>query len=204
MRKLTTKLLSRAAACEALGVCARTFSQHWARVFTDPRDPADQRRGVARRVFEDELAVAVEAGGGVSGRAKAAVIAYRSDVGRSRNARPGGARSPQRAYPRSEPQMPGVLEDLVAQVKRQGEVLATLIELVQASAPVPLTADEEAWADGPLTVKEAATWLKVSEGQVAHLVRAGKIVSAKDGRRLIAKRGLLRYLAAHQEHREPE
>lgn len=80
--KLKTKLISRIAACEALGVGVTTFSQHWTRTFTDPRAPEDRRPRVARRVFEDELAVAVEAGGGVSGRAKAAVINYRGSIKR--------------------------------------------------------------------------------------------------------------------------
>lgn len=81
--RLATRLVSRAAACEALGVCPRSFSAHWARVFTDPRPPEDRRPRVARRVYEDELATAVGAGGGLSARAKAAVINYRAAAGRA-------------------------------------------------------------------------------------------------------------------------
>lgn len=80
---LKTKLLSRREAFEALGISDTSFDHHWKDVFTDPRAPEDRRPRVARRVYEDELAVAVEAGGGVSSRAKVAVINYRSLVGRN-------------------------------------------------------------------------------------------------------------------------
>jgi hypothetical protein len=51
-------------------------------MFTDTQAPEDQRPRVRRRVYEDELAVAVEAGGSTSSRAKAAVITYRANVTR--------------------------------------------------------------------------------------------------------------------------
>lgn len=80
--RLTTRLISRAAACDALGVAPRSFSRHWAAVFTDPRPPDDRRPRVRRQVYEDEVAVAVEAGGGRRGRL--AVLDYRARVGRSK------------------------------------------------------------------------------------------------------------------------
>jgi len=80
--RLKTKLLGRREACDALSIGTATFSRHWKDVFTDPRPPEDRRRCVARRVYEDELAVAVDAGGGVSSRAKAAVLNYRGSIKR--------------------------------------------------------------------------------------------------------------------------
>jgi hypothetical protein len=83
--KLRTSLVSRAAACAALGICETTFSAGelaWKDVFTDPRSPERRRPRVRRLVYEDELATAVEAGGGTEPRAKAAVLAYRDLIGR--------------------------------------------------------------------------------------------------------------------------
>ncbi|WP_439627572.1 hypothetical protein [Gemmata sp.] len=80
--RLKTSLIRQRDACRAMGICRVTFWRHWGPVFTDPRDPTDRGTTCHRNVFEDELAVAVEAGGGVSGRAKAAVINYRASVGR--------------------------------------------------------------------------------------------------------------------------
>lgn len=71
------RLLSKAAACDRLGICVRSFARHWQDVFTDRRPPAARGPGSDRLVYEDELAEAVEHGGGVNPRAKAAVLAYR-------------------------------------------------------------------------------------------------------------------------------
>lgn len=79
---LATRLVSRAEACEALGICLRSFSTHWHAVFTDPRAVEQRGRRWRRRVYEDELAVAVAAGGGTSPRAKVAVIDYRGTLRR--------------------------------------------------------------------------------------------------------------------------
>jgi hypothetical protein len=76
--KLKTKLVRSKAACEALCISKRSFARHWTKVFTDPRDP-NHARNAHRLVYEDELAVAVEAGGGVSQRAKTAVLNYRAE-----------------------------------------------------------------------------------------------------------------------------
>lgn len=66
-------------ACTALAVSRMTFWRHWQTVFTDPRNP-NHGQTVGRKVFEDELVVAVENGGG--DRAKAAVLALRKQLGR--------------------------------------------------------------------------------------------------------------------------
>lgn len=62
------KLVKTAAACEALGVSRTTFWRHWDAVFTDPRPAAERVHGTARKVYDDELAVAVERGGGAAAR----------------------------------------------------------------------------------------------------------------------------------------
>lgn len=77
------KLVTRAFACESLGICERTFVTHWGDVFTDPRDPFDRVKGKPRRVYADELAAAVEIGGGTTAEAKSAVQDYRQQVGRA-------------------------------------------------------------------------------------------------------------------------
>lgn len=82
MPRTITKLVGRAAACEHLGICPRTFSRHWANVFTDPRGPESRAKGAARRVYEDELAAAVDGGGGVEQKAKNAVYRVRSLMNR--------------------------------------------------------------------------------------------------------------------------
>lgn len=78
--RLGTRLAHRREACAVLSIGRECFWQNWHSVFTDPRSPEDQKKGVERKVFEDELAVAVEAGGHPSG--KAAVINYRGRIGR--------------------------------------------------------------------------------------------------------------------------
>jgi hypothetical protein len=77
-----TKVVTKAVACDHLGICTRTFDRVWAAVFTDPRDADERGRGVARPVFEDELRAAVEAGGRTGSRARAAVYGVRKLTGR--------------------------------------------------------------------------------------------------------------------------
>lgn len=79
--KLVTSLVRRRDACKALGICRDTFWRVWHEVFTDPRSPEDRRAGCERKVFEDELATAVNAGGGT--RARVAVVNFRGLVGRA-------------------------------------------------------------------------------------------------------------------------
>lgn len=100
----------------------------------------------------------------------------------------------------------GILERIQAQLDRIESRHLAICERLNALATqaVPLTADEEAWADGPVSVEEACAFLRVEKSKLFDLIRRGEIVSAKDGRRLIAKRGLIRYLAAHQEYRSAE
>ena len=64
-----TKRVSRAEACERLGIGRETFWQRWHPVFTELR-PKDLRKGASRQVLEDELNLAVESG-------KAAVLNFR-------------------------------------------------------------------------------------------------------------------------------
>lgn len=78
--RLTTKFCHRREACAVLKIGRECFWQNWHTVFTDPRSPEDRKHGVERKVYEDELAVAVDAGGHPSG--KAAVINYRGQMGR--------------------------------------------------------------------------------------------------------------------------
>ena len=75
--KLTTRLVKIQEACRALGCCRRTFWRRWHDVFTDPR-PASQRKCFERKVYEDELALAVEQ----SSRGNAAILNYRRIMGR--------------------------------------------------------------------------------------------------------------------------
>lgn len=75
MRRLTTRLLPLFAACDALDISPSTFGRRWQAVFTDPRPKIDRRPGVPRKVFEDELKVAVEEGA-------AAVLLFRRTMGR--------------------------------------------------------------------------------------------------------------------------
>lgn len=70
------RLVSQREACEALGICRLTFYRRWRDVFSDPRDPADRRPGVPRKVREDELGVAINDG-------RLAVLNYRRLAGRA-------------------------------------------------------------------------------------------------------------------------
>lgn len=74
------KLVRNAEACEALGITRRTFWRRWAAVFTDARHPDERGPGCEFKVFDDELSVAVEKGGGPA--ARVAVLNYRGRVGR--------------------------------------------------------------------------------------------------------------------------
>ena len=78
--RLTTRLVKLKEACHALGISDDTFSRRWADVFTETRDASERRHGIHRKVFEDELAEAVNNGGGT--RAMAAVRAFRRIMGR--------------------------------------------------------------------------------------------------------------------------
>jgi hypothetical protein len=71
------RLVSQRDACAALGVCRLTFFRRWASIFSDSRDPADRKRGVPRKVREDELNVALNDG-------RLAVLNYRRLVGRTK------------------------------------------------------------------------------------------------------------------------
>ncbi|AMV25459.1 hypothetical protein VT84_13760 [Gemmata sp. SH-PL17] len=61
-RRVTTKLVKLKIACETLAICRDTFWVKWHAVFTDPRPKEDRRHGCERKVFEDELSVALEEG----------------------------------------------------------------------------------------------------------------------------------------------
>ncbi|HEV3440083.1 MAG TPA: hypothetical protein VG122_22135 [Gemmata sp.] len=79
--KLTTKLLHRREADVALGISQVTFWRKWNAVFTDPRSKVDRKPSIERKVYEDELATAVAAGGNTRGMA--AVLAFRALMGRA-------------------------------------------------------------------------------------------------------------------------
>lgn len=75
MPRLTTRLVKIQDACDALACCRKTFWVRWHETFTDPRPLADRRVGCERKVFEDELSVAVEQG-------RAAVLTFRKLMNR--------------------------------------------------------------------------------------------------------------------------
>jgi hypothetical protein len=79
-----TSLVHRSEACWRLGIHRDTFWRVWHSVFTDPRDAEDRRPGVERKVYDDELKIAVESGGGK--RARIAVLNYRGKIGRKESA----------------------------------------------------------------------------------------------------------------------
>lgn len=81
--RLATNLLHLREACMALAISVPTFWRRWHSVFTDPRGPDDRRPGCERKVYEDEVATAVSAGGGSRGRV--AVIEFRGLMGRTRS-----------------------------------------------------------------------------------------------------------------------
>jgi|GEM_PF-4379652 len=59
--------------CERLNISRGTFWQKWHRVFTDPRPEADRRAGCERKIYRDELEIAIEQ----SAHCPAAIINYR-------------------------------------------------------------------------------------------------------------------------------
>lgn len=80
MARPVLALVSRAEARRRLAISDSSFARHWNDVFTDPRPAHLRHVGVARTVFEDELTVAVVAGGGRRGRI--AVLNYRGRIRR--------------------------------------------------------------------------------------------------------------------------
>ncbi|MCE9564439.1 MAG: helix-turn-helix domain-containing protein [Planctomycetes bacterium] len=96
--------------------------------------------------------------------------------------------------------MPGILENMAEQLRQLQEAVSQLKELVQAQtlAFCPMLPEEEVWADGPLSMDEACEFLRIKKSKLDDLIRMGELVSMKDGRRLIAKRGCIRYLVKHQ------
>jgi hypothetical protein len=82
--RTTTSLVRRSEACRRLAIGMRVFWQRWHSIFTDPRDPEDRRPGVERKVYSDELDIAVEFGGGQ--RARTAVLNYRGQINRKESA----------------------------------------------------------------------------------------------------------------------
>lgn len=81
MARTALSLVNRSEVCRRLGISDSSFARHWNDVFTDPRPAEDRRVGVARQVFDDELDVAVNAGGGRRGRI--AVLNFRGRLGRA-------------------------------------------------------------------------------------------------------------------------
>lgn len=71
--RLATRLVKLKDACDALAIHRDTFWKRWHPVFTDPRPAADRRHGVERKVYEDELTVAVED----AAQGKGAVLNFR-------------------------------------------------------------------------------------------------------------------------------
>lgn len=78
MPRAIPKLLKLKDACAALGCCKWTFWHKWHSVFTDPRPPEDRRSGCERKVYDDELSVAVEQ----ASRGKSAVLMFRRTMKR--------------------------------------------------------------------------------------------------------------------------
>lgn len=77
-RTRTTQLVKARDVLASLAISGVTFWRKWHAVFTDPRPPADRRKGVERKVYRDELDVAVnDAASGA-----AAVLNFRRLVGR--------------------------------------------------------------------------------------------------------------------------
>jgi len=57
MPRVTNRLVKMKEVCHTLGISHDTFARHWQNVFTETREPSECRRGIHRKVFEDELAV---------------------------------------------------------------------------------------------------------------------------------------------------
>jgi hypothetical protein len=73
--KVTNRLVKLRDACAALACSRRSFWERWHGTFSDPRPAEDRRPGCERKVFEDELSVAIESG-------RAAVLTLRKRLGR--------------------------------------------------------------------------------------------------------------------------
>lgn len=76
--KVKTRLVKIQDVCHALGICRDTFWRRWHDTFTDPRPKEDRRKGCVRRVYEDELSIAVEE----ANKGRAAILNYRRLKGR--------------------------------------------------------------------------------------------------------------------------
>lgn len=74
MPRAATRLVRLSEACELLGCSRRTFWSRWHPLFTDPRPRGDRRKGCVRRVYEDELSIAVND----AARCPAALTNYRA------------------------------------------------------------------------------------------------------------------------------
>lgn len=74
-RRVTTRVVRLKDALDVLGCSKTTFKRKWLEVFTDARPPEDRRERCGRKVFEDELSVAVEDGSD-------AVLTFRRLMGR--------------------------------------------------------------------------------------------------------------------------
>lgn len=99
--------------------------------------------------------------------------------------------------------MPGIFEDIVNRISAMERTLAEVADAVRAPAlPANVTPDEEVWLDGVLSVEEACAFLRIEKSKLFELMRTGEVVSAKDGRRLIARRSCVRYLARHSHPAE--
>ncbi len=78
MPRTRTRLLKLSVACDRLGCVKRTFYRKWHTTFTDPRPPEERGGTIERKVYEDELSIAVEE----SNKGKAAVLNYRALMNR--------------------------------------------------------------------------------------------------------------------------
>lgn len=74
-----------------------------------------------------------------------------------------------------------------------------------AYAPLPgvprAPSAEELWADGALSMREAAAFTRRSLASMKRLVKAKKVATKKDGKlRLVSKRSCVLYLASLPEN----
>lgn len=72
------RLVHIADACADLACSRKTFWRRWHAVFTDPRPTRDRRKGIERKVYADELNVAIEE----SAKGPTAVLAFRKLMNR--------------------------------------------------------------------------------------------------------------------------
>lgn len=71
--RTTTKLVKIGDACTGLGCGRSKFWRKWHAVFTDPRPPEERKPRFERKVYDDELAVAINE----ANKGPAAVLMYR-------------------------------------------------------------------------------------------------------------------------------